>query len=98
MLDELNRSLPGVQQSFFQLVLDRELGNDKDGNPYKFHPETRIFAAVNHGSEYDVNEMDPALLRRFWTVDLQPSQSGLDRLGWRCRYRSDHYRLHPQSP
>ena len=31
MLDELNRSLPGVQQSFFQLVLDRALGNDKNG-------------------------------------------------------------------
>ena len=73
MLDELNRSLPGVQQSFFQLVLDRELGNDKNGNPYKLHPETRVFAAVNHGAEYDVNEMDPALLRRFWTVDLQPT-------------------------
>ena len=80
MLDELNRSLPGVQQSFFQLVLDRELGNDKDGNPYKLHPGTRVFAAVNHGSEYDVNEMDPALLRRFWTVDLEPTTQ--DWLDW----------------
>ena len=80
MLDELNRSLPGVQQSFFQLVLDRELGNDKDGNPYKLHPETRVFAAVNAGSEYDVNEMDPALLRRFWTVDLEPTNQ--DWLDW----------------
>ena len=68
MLDELNRSLPGVQQSFFQLVLDRELGNDKNGVPYRLHPETRVIAAVNHGSEYDVNEMDPALLRRFWVA------------------------------
>ncbi len=75
MLDELNRSLPGVQQSFFQLVLDRELGNDKDGIPYKLHPQTRVYAAVNHGSEYDVNEMDPALLRRFWTVDLDPTNT-----------------------
>jgi hypothetical protein len=80
MLDELNRSLPGVQQSFFQLVLDRELGNDKDGNPYKLHPGTRVFAAVNHGSEYDVNEMDPALLRRFWVVDLDPSHQ--DWIDW----------------
>jgi len=80
MLDELNRSLPGVQQSFFQLVLDRELGNDKDGNPYKLHPETRVFAAVNHGSEYDVNDMDPALLRRFWTVDLTPTNQ--DWIDW----------------
>lgn len=73
MLDELNRSLPGVQQSFFQLVLDRELGNDKNGNPYRLHPETRVIAAVNHGSEYDVNEMDPALLRRFWVCDIIPT-------------------------
>jgi hypothetical protein len=73
MLDELNRSLPGVQQSSFQLILDRELGNDKDGNPYRLHPETRIIAAINHGSEYDVNEMDPALLRRFWVCDLDPT-------------------------
>jgi MoxR-like ATPase len=51
MLDELNRSLPGVQQSFFQLVLDRELGNDEDGVPYRLHPGTRVFAAVNWGSE-----------------------------------------------
>ncbi|OUU74686.1 MAG: hypothetical protein CBC29_06040 [Methylococcaceae bacterium TMED69] len=73
MLDELNRSLPGVQQSFFQLVLDRELGNDKNGVPYRLHPETRVLAAVNFGSEYDVNEMDPALLRRFWVCDIEPS-------------------------
>ena len=70
-LDEMNRSLPAVQQSFFQIILDRQLGNDKNGMPYNIHPETRVFAAVNHGSEYDVNEIDPALLRRFWTVDIK---------------------------
>jgi len=80
MLDELNRSLPGVQQSFFQLVLDRELGNDKNGVPYRLHPETRVIAAVNHGSEYDVNEMDPALLRRFWVSDIIPTSS--DWIDW----------------
>ena len=36
-LDELNRGLPAVQQSFFQIVLDRQLGNDADGNPYKIY-------------------------------------------------------------
>ena len=50
MLDEMNRALPGVQQPAFQLVLDRELGNDEDGVPYKLHPDTRIIAAVNHGA------------------------------------------------
>ena len=75
MLDEMNRALPGVQQAAFQLVLDRELGNDKDGQPYRLHPETRIFAAVNAGAEYDVNDMDPALLRRFWTIALEPTHA-----------------------
>lgn len=79
-LDEFNRSLPGVMQSFFQIVLDRRLGNDKDGIPYYIHPETRIFAAINCGSEYDVNEIDPALLRRFWVCDLEPTKS--DWLAW----------------
>jgi DNA polymerase III delta prime subunit len=72
-LDEFNRSMPQVMQAFFQVVLDRSLGNDSSGNPMVLHPETRIFAAVNHGAEYDVNDMDPALLRRFWTVDLEPT-------------------------
>lgn len=73
MLDELNRSMPQVMQSFFQIVLDRELGNNVDGEPLRLHPETRVVAAVNWGNEYDVNDMDPALLRRFWVVDLEPT-------------------------
>lgn len=79
-LDELNRSMPQVQQAFFQVVLDRSLGNDAHGNPMVLHPETRVFAAVNHGAEYDVNDMDPALLRRFWTVDLEPTNE--DWISW----------------
>ena len=73
MLDELNRSMPQVMQAFFQIVLDRELGNDVDGNPVRLHPETKVIAAVNWGSEYDVNDMDPALLRRFWVADIEPN-------------------------
>ncbi len=80
MLDEMNRALPGVQQSAFQIVLDRELGNDKDGVPHRLHPDTRVFAAVNMGNEYDVNDMDPALLRRFWVCDLEPTSE--DWLEW----------------
>ena len=73
MLDELNRAMPGVMQGFFQVVLDRHLGNDVDGMPVTLHPETRIIAAVNAGNEYDVNDMDPALLRRFWVCDVEPT-------------------------
>lgn len=65
-LDELNRATPEVMQAAFQIVLDREL------NGWKLHPNTRVFAAINTGGTYTVNEMDPALLDRFWTVDLTP--------------------------
>ena len=80
MLDELNRSMPSVMQAFFQIVLDRELGNDENGLPLALHPETRVIAAVNWGNEYDVNEMDPALLRRFWVADIVPNVS--DWIDW----------------
>jgi len=60
-LDELNRATDEIQQGAFQIVLGREL------NGHKLHPETRVYVAVNHGAEYNVNDMDPALLDRFWT-------------------------------
>ena len=65
-LDEMNRATRELQQGAFQLVLDREL------NGFKLHPETRVMAAVNVGGKYAVNEMDAALLRRFFVIDLQP--------------------------
>lgn len=65
-LDELNRATPEVMQAAFQIVLDREL------NGWKLHPQTRVFAAINTGGNYTVNEMDPALLDRFWAIDLTP--------------------------
>ena len=107
MLDELNRSMPQVMQSFFQIVLDRELGNNVDGKPLRLHPDTRVIAAVNHGSEYDVNDMDPALLRRFWVVDLDPSVG--DWIEWAgendidpvtidfVRQHPEHFRVDPAS-
>jgi hypothetical protein len=73
-LDELNRATPEVMQAAFQIVLDREL------NGWKLHPATRVFAAINHSAEYTVNEMDPALLDRFWTIDLTPTVE--DWLDW----------------
>lgn len=63
-LDELNRATPEVMQASFQVVLDREL------NGHKLHPETRVYAAINASAEYQVNDMDPALLDRFWVADV----------------------------
>ncbi len=107
MLDELNRSMPQVMQSFFQIVLDRELGNNVDGEPLRLHPETRVLAAVNWGNEYDVSDMDPALLRRFWVVDLEPTND--DWIEWAgdndvdpvlidfIRQHPEHLRVDPSS-
>jgi len=66
-LDELNRATPEVMQGAFQIVLDREL------NGYKLHPETRVYAAINIAARYSVNEIDPALLDRFFAIDLEPT-------------------------
>jgi hypothetical protein len=82
-LDELNRATHEVMQAAFQIVLDREL------NGWKLHPKTRVFAAVNASQEYTVNEMDPALLDRFWTIDLKPDTK--DWLDW----AREGGRLHP---
>jgi hypothetical protein len=73
-LDELNRATPEVMQAAFQIVLDREL------NGWKLHPETRVYSAINSSAAYTVNEMDPALLDRFWAVDLTPTVD--DWLSW----------------
>lgn len=73
-LDELNRATPEVMQAAFQLVLDREL------NGWKLHPQTRVYSAINHTAAYSVNEMDPALLDRFWAINLEPTKE--DWLVW----------------
>jgi len=65
-LDEMNRATRELQQGAFQLVLDREL------NGFKLNEKTRVFSAVNIGGKYSVNEMDAALLRRFFVIDLEP--------------------------
>lgn len=66
-LDELNRATPEVMQTAFQIALDREL------NGWKLHEQTRVYTAINTNATYTVNEVDPALLDRFWTIDLEPT-------------------------
>jgi hypothetical protein len=65
-LDELNRATPEVMQAAFQIALDHEL----DG--HKLHPHSRVYSAINMGAIYQVNEIDPALLSRFYVIDLDP--------------------------
>lgn len=66
-LDEINRGTQEVMQSCFQLALDRCLSGNR------LHPDTRVFTAVNTGGNYQVTEMDPAFLDRFWVADLSPT-------------------------
>jgi hypothetical protein len=84
-LDELNRATPEVMQAAFQIVLDREL------NGWKLHPQTRVMSAVNASAAYNVNEMDPALLDRFWVVDLHPDTQ--DWLVWAKKDNRIHYSI-----
>lgn len=66
LLDELNRATGEVMQGTFQIILDRELAGKK------VHPDTLIISTINIDQKYSVNEMDPALLDRFWVCDLDP--------------------------
>ncbi|MBT5638421.1 MAG: AAA domain-containing protein [Candidatus Peribacter sp.] len=69
-LDEVDRATIEVRQGIFELTDSRKL------NGHQLHPETLIFAAVNggeHGSQYQVGEMDPAELDRWTVFDIEPS-------------------------
>lgn len=69
-LDEVDRAITEVRQGIFELTDSRKL------NGHHLHPDTIVFAAVNggqHGSQYQVGEMDPAELDRWTVFDLEPS-------------------------
>jgi len=76
-LDEVDRAVMEVRQGLFELTDSRKI------NGWNLHPETLIIAAVNggeHGSQYQVGEMDPAELDRWTVFDIEPSVE--DWLGW----------------
>jgi hypothetical protein len=69
-LDEVDRATMEVRQGLFELTDSRKI------NGWHLHPETLIIAAVNggeHGSQYQVGEMDPAELDRWTVFDVEPS-------------------------
>ena len=76
-LDEVDRAISEVRQGIFELTDSRKIS----GNV--LHPDTIIFAAVNggeHGSQYQVGEMDPAELDRWTVFDVEPTAE--DWLNW----------------
>ena len=76
-LDEVDRAIPEVRQGIFELTDSRKIfGNH-------LHPDTVVIAAVNggeHGSQYQVGEMDPAELDRWTVFDVEPTTE--DWLAW----------------
>jgi len=76
-LDEVDRATTEVRQGIFELTDSRKLAG------WTLHPDTVVVAAVNggeHGSQYQVNEMDPAELDRYTVFDVEPSVE--DWLDW----------------
>lgn len=66
-LDEINRGSRQVQAACFELALDRSVYGRK------LHPETRVYSAINLGSQFQVNAMDPAFLDRFTVFKFEPT-------------------------
>lgn len=65
--DELNRASKDTLQAVFEICLDRRL----DGEPLP--KGWRVVAAINADDDYDVVELDPALLDRWFIIDFDPS-------------------------
>ena len=66
-LDELNRARPEVLQTIMDLALNRKLAG-------RSLPEgSRVIAAVNEGEEYQLTDLDPALVSRFNVLRFEPS-------------------------
>ncbi len=65
-LDELNRARPEVLQTVMDLTLNRKLAG-------KSLPQgSRIISAVNDGDEYQLTDLDPALVSRFNIYEFCP--------------------------
>ena len=68
-LDELNRARPEVLQTIMDLALNRTLAGSR-------LPEgSRIISAVNSGEEYQLTDLDPALVSRFNIYNFMPTVS-----------------------
>lgn len=69
-LDELNRAPIDVRQSALQLVLERQI--HEHVLPEVNGQRTMIVAAINPTDQYQVDELDGALMDRFLHVKVEP--------------------------
>lgn len=68
-LDELNRARPEILQAVMNLTLNKTIAGKK-------LPEgSQIISAVNEGQEYQLTDLDPALLSRFNVYYFAPTPS-----------------------
>lgn len=66
-LDELNRARPEILQTIMDLALNRTLAG-------RSLPEgSRIISAVNEGEQYQITDLDPALVSRFDILTFLPT-------------------------
>jgi hypothetical protein len=66
-LDELNRARPEILQTVMDLTLNKTLAG-------KHLPEgSRIISAINSGEEYQLTDLDPALVSRFNIYHFVPT-------------------------
>jgi len=66
-LDEMNRARPEILQVVMDLALNKKIGG-------RSLPEgSVVVAAANFGSEFQVTELDPALVSRFNIYELNPT-------------------------
>lgn len=80
-LDELNRARPELLQTIQDLALNRTLAGKK-------LPEgSRIIAAINAGDEYQLTDLDPALLSRFNIYEFVPTVD--DWISWAYKSKID---------
>ena len=81
-LDELNRARPEILQTIMDLALNRKLAGRK-------LPEgSRIIAAVNEGDQYQLTDLDPALVSRFNILTFSPTPQ--ESLLWARKVGVDH--------
>jgi hypothetical protein len=66
-LDELNRARPEILQCVMDLTLNKQL------NGKKLPAGSRIITAVNEGEEYQLTDLDPALVSRFNIYKFSPT-------------------------
>lgn len=80
-LDELNRARPEVLQTIMDLTLNRTLAGKS------LPAGSRIISAVNDGEEYQLTDLDPALVSRFNIYEFKPTVS--EWLVWAQKHNLD---------